>query len=194
MKSPVFEEYKYSSSKHATQYIDAIQRAEFWSKIRHGDDDEESNSGADWNDHDRSSWHTLLKPELKTPRLMLLPYGSYKLALNADGSCCSFLLVDINTFGNLLYPPAFPFDGSTIIGAAELAGDITTKDVSTFLFPNTFLYFNGNPKNCCVLGFHSFDQEPGTAANGNLPPVTSSTTRAGFRLDFSETPSKTLRH
>jgi hypothetical protein len=29
------------------------------------------------------------------------------------------------------------------------------------------LYDNGNPNNCCVLGFHSFDFEAGDASNGN---------------------------
>jgi hypothetical protein len=75
--------------------------------------------------------------------------------------------VDINTFINELFPPTAPPDNSTVIGAAEVAGDITTKDISTFLFPNTYLYFNNDPKQCCVLGFHSFDFEPGDASNGN---------------------------
>jgi hypothetical protein len=36
------------------------------------------------------------------------------------------------------------------------------------LFPNAFLFFNGDPNQCCVLGFHSFDFGPGDASNGNL--------------------------
>jgi hypothetical protein len=48
-----------------------------------------------------------------------------------------------------------------------VSGEITTKDVSTFFFPNTYLYSNGNPNDCCVLGFHSFDLEPGDSSNGN---------------------------
>jgi hypothetical protein len=53
-------------------------------------------------------------------------------------------------------------DPSTF-GAAENAGDIRTKDISTFLFPNAYL-FSGTP--CCVLGFHAYDIEPGSASNG----------------------------
>jgi hypothetical protein len=159
LRSPIFENFHYTSSRKPTQFTDAVQRAEFWRKLR----DAES----DFDDHD--DWHTLLKPEVKSARLMLVPRGSYQFALNADGSCCAFVLVDDRAFVNLLFPATFPFDGTTAVGAAELAGDITTKDISTFLFPNTFLYQNHNPQNCCVLGFHTFDEEPGVPENGNLP-------------------------
>lgn len=76
--------------------------------------------------------------------------------------------MDDSAFGAAFFPATYPFDASTPIGAAELAGDVTTKDLSTFLFPNTYLYF-GDSSQCCVLGYHTFDFEPGTAANGNLP-------------------------
>jgi hypothetical protein len=170
LHSPIFAKYQYSSSKTPTQFIDAVQRAEFWSQIQ--GDEEDAAAVAQTESSETSSgrgWHTLLGPEVKAGRLMLLPFGSYQFALNPDGSCCSFVLVDINTFGQLLFPPTYPVDGSTVVGAAELAGDITTKEISSFLFPNTFLYFNGNPKDCCVLGFHSYDFEPGIPENGNLP-------------------------
>ncbi|MBV8073476.1 MAG: hypothetical protein JO270_26515 [Acidobacteriaceae bacterium] len=157
LDSPVFQDHEYSSSKTPTQFTDAVQRAEFWQTVGHPPP------------ANRGSWHTLLNAEVKTPRLMLLPKGFYRFALNKDGSCCEFVLVDANKFGELLFPATFPFDGSTIIGAAELAGDITTKDISSFLFPNTYLYLNGDVKDCCVLGFHGADTEPGIPSNGNLP-------------------------
>jgi hypothetical protein len=96
---------------------------------------------------------------------MVLLRGTYSFALNADGTCCRYILVDENTFANALFP-ATVTDTTTPIGAAEHAGDITTKDMSSFIFPNTYLYF-GTTANCCVLGFHSFDFEPGDASNGN---------------------------
>ncbi len=71
-------------------------------------------------------------------------------------------------FQGELFPPTAPPDNSTVIGQAEVAGDITTKDISTFFFPNVYLYSNNNPNDCCVLGFHTFDMEPGDASNGNL--------------------------
>jgi len=61
--------------------------------------------------------------------------------------------------------PATETDTSTPIGAAENAGDIRTRDLSTFLFPNAFL-FNGNPNNCCVIGFHTYDLEPAARLTG----------------------------
>jgi hypothetical protein len=78
------------------QISDAVQRAEF---IRQSDDD----------------WHTLLAPSVKTPRLMTLLRGTYRFALNADGSCCRFILVDADTFGNALFPPTVPVDGKTVM-------------------------------------------------------------------------------
>ncbi len=148
LNSPVFQNSRYSSSESPTQITDAIQRAEF-------------------GDRAEDNWHTLLRPSVKTPRVMTLIQGTYRFALNADGSCCAFVLIDANTFGNALFPPTYPFDASTVIGAAELAGDMTTSDMTTLLFPNAFLYFNGDPSQCCVLGYHSFDYEPGIPANGN---------------------------
>jgi len=148
LNSPVFQNSRYSSSETPTQITDAVQRAEF-------------------GDRAEDNWHTLLSPRVKRARVMTLIRGTYRFALNADGSCCFFVLIDGNTFSNLLFPPTFPFDASTVIGAAELAGDMTTSDLTTLLFPNAFLYSNGDPNQCCVLGFHSFDFEPGIPSNGN---------------------------
>jgi hypothetical protein len=148
LNSPVFQNHKYSSSERPTQITDAIQRAAF------GDDVEDG-------------WHTLLNPSVKTHRVMTLIRGTYSFALNADGTCCAFVLIDANTFSNNLFPPTYPFDASTVIGAAELAGEMTTQDITSLLFPNAFLYVTV-PANCCILGFHSFDFEPGIPANGNL--------------------------
>jgi hypothetical protein len=69
-------------------------------------------------------------------------------------------ILDINA-----HFPSTTTDTTTPIGAAENAGDILTKDISTFLFPNAYLYVNGNPNDCCILGFHSYDLEPGGASN-----------------------------
>jgi hypothetical protein len=148
LDSPIFQNFTYSSSDDATQYTDAVQRAEFFKRAK-------------------PDWHTLLNPSVKTGRTMVLIRGTYSFALNADGSCCAFVLVDANAFGNALFPSTFPIDNSTPVGAAENAGDITTKDISTFLFPNTYLYVN-DPSNCCILGFHTYDFEPGIPSNGNL--------------------------
>jgi hypothetical protein len=145
MKSPVFSNTSYDSSERDTQFTDAVQRAEFF---KFADED----------------WHTMLRPTVKPARTMTLLRGTYAFSLNPDGSCCRFVLVEINTFVNKLFP-SVPTDTTTVMGAAENAGDVKTTDLSTFLFPNTYLYF-GTTSNCCVLGFHSYDLEPGDAANG----------------------------
>ena len=164
LASPVFQNFSYSSSDVPTQFTDAVQRAEYFNKAK-------------------SDWHTLLVPSQKTGRVMhinqdpnctsdekpsggLTGHCNYRLSLNANGTCCRFILADINVFGNLLFP-ATETDTTTPVGAAEHAGDMTTKDLSSFLFPNTYLYF-GKSSDCCVLGFHTFDFEPGDASNGNL--------------------------
>lgn len=146
LQSPLFENSTFSSSPTPTQITDAIMRAEFWSVMA-------------------PDWHTMLLGSLKQERTMQVPSGYYYYALKSNGDCCLYVLIDINEFGNLLFP-SVPTDTTTPIGAAENAGDITTKDLSTFLFPNTYLYF-GNPNNCCVLGYHSYDVEPGDSTNGN---------------------------
>ncbi|HEV3214776.1 MAG TPA: hypothetical protein VGZ27_03590 [Vicinamibacterales bacterium] len=143
LNSPVFSNALYDSSEDPTQFTDAVQRAEFF--------------------HDASDdWHTILKQRVATTRTMVLIRGTYQFALNKDGTCCRFILVDYATFVNALFPPTAT-DTSTPMGAAEHAGDVTTKDISTFLFPNTYLYLGSL---CCVLGFHSYDLEPGDASNG----------------------------
>ena len=146
LQSPLFQNSTFSSSPTPTQITDAIQRAEFWNTMA-------------------PDWHTMLNAVLKQERVMQVPAGSYYYSLKGNGACCRFVLIEINEFFNLLFP-VDPHDTVTPIGGAENSGDITTQDISTFLFPNTYLYF-GNPNNCCVLGFHTYDFEPGDNNNGN---------------------------
>jgi hypothetical protein len=145
VNSPLFRKADYTSSNTPTQFADAVQRAEFYNQMR-------------------SDWHTLLQPSVKAERTLAVPRGAYYFALNSDGSCCAFVLVDIKIFSRLLFS-ATASDAVTVVGAAEHAGDITPTDISTFLFPNTYLYLNGNPNHCCVLGFHTYESEPGDAGN-----------------------------
>jgi hypothetical protein len=149
VQSPEFQSAKYTSG--SGQLNDQMMRAQFNDRLSSDDD---------------SSWHTLLSPRVKRGRVMSIPYGNWAYALNADGSCCAFALVEASVFSNLLFPPTYPVDNSTVIGAAELAGDMTTHDLTTLLFNNVYLY-NTTVANCCVLGFHNADVEPGIASNGN---------------------------
>ena len=144
LNSPVFQDADYSSSDVPTQFADAVQRAAFYNRMQ-------------------PDWHIRLRPSIASERTMSIPRGAYYFALNSDGSCCAFVLVDIKVFSRLLFS-AGP-RAATVVGAAEHSGEITTADISTFLFPNTYLYFNGNPNHCCVLGFHTYDSQPGDATD-----------------------------
>ena len=146
LKSPVFSNTFYDSSEDPTQFTDAVQRAEFFHLAT-------------------EDWHTQLHPRVETTRSLVLLRGTYFYALNTDGTCCAFVLIDYNTFVNGLFPST-PTDTTSVMGAAENSGDITTRDISSFLFNNAFLYLNGDPNQCCVIGFHSYDVEPGSHANG----------------------------
>ena len=133
LDSPVFQNSSFETSNVPTQVTDAIQRAAYFSQAK-------------------DDWHTLLSPTVKPARTMVLKRGTYQFALNPDGSCCEFILVDANTFENALFD---------IIVDAIVTGDETTQDMATFLFPNTYLFFfNGPTFECCILGFHSYVFDP----------------------------------
>jgi hypothetical protein len=145
LDSPIFSNARYGSSERPTQFTDAIHRAQFF---KQSDDD----------------WHTILRPSVKQERTMVLIRGTYQFSVDANCNL-RYVLVNSAVFGSLLFP-ATPSDTTTIIGGAEHDGDITTQDMSTFLFPDTYLYEGDDPNNCCVLGYHSYDLEPGDASNG----------------------------
>ena len=156
-QSPEFVSNIYTNG--VGQLNDQTMRAEF-ANLLHGE------AGDDW--------HTILRPKLGTARTIKVPFltssgaSAWFVFANAAGQPVLAAIDDV-TFSNLLFPATFPFDSSTPVGAAELNGDITTHDLSTFLFNNTVLFSGGDINNCCTLGFHSFDSEPGTRQNGNLP-------------------------
>jgi hypothetical protein len=148
LHSPIFQRSRYTSSSIPTQFTDAIQRAEYWGQ-------------------EKSNWHTELSPSVKAARELDIPAGHWQVGVKTDGSL-RFMLIDENSFIAGMFPPTFPVDNTTVLGSAELSGDITTRDISSFLFQNTFLYA-GSVSNCCIVGFHTFDFEPGVASNGNRP-------------------------
>jgi hypothetical protein len=147
LRSPMFQPFSYNAG--FTQFNDAMMRTQFWDRIQHGAD----------------SYHVLLAPSVETTRHMRVPFGSYTIFVDSNRQPIA-LGIDESAFTSLLFPATTPVDNSTPIGAAELAGDMTTRDMTTLLFNNVYLY-NGTPDNCCVLGFHSYDFEPGDARNGN---------------------------
>lgn len=151
LRSPVFQRFPYLAGN--TQFADGMMRAQFWDRIHCKGDGQDN------------GYHVLLDPSVKTTRRMQIPFGSWSFAADANGNI-EGALVELNTFGSLLFPATSPVDASTPVGAAELAGDMTTRDLTTLLFNNVFLY-DTTVDNCCVLGFHTYDLEPGDARNGN---------------------------
>jgi hypothetical protein len=146
LNSPVFSNALYSSGPTPTQFTDAVQRAQFF------------------NNPMKPDWHTLLSPKPVAPLTMHLRqlatcdeiHGNtgcnYFFALNPNGTCCRFILVDIGPF----------FDALAGVVVTDIVGNvITTKDISSFLFPNTFLYFT-DARDCCVVGFHTYFFAPGS--------------------------------
>jgi hypothetical protein len=110
----------------------------------------------------KPDYHTLLSPQT-VPALTIhfrqsatCPTGphsagcTYVFSLNPDGSCCRFILVNDN-------PPDFAFDTglANAVVTDIIGGVITTKDISTFLYPNVFVFF-GDTTQCCVLGYHTY--------------------------------------
>jgi hypothetical protein len=157
LASPEFVSNTYTNGQG--QFNDQMMRAEFANRLRGGAGEE---------------WHTTLQPRLRTARTIKVPFltasgaNAWYYFVNAAGQPV-LGAIDFGTFASLLLPSTSPVNNSTAVGAAELAGDITTHDLSTFLFNDTVLFGGGNINNCCVIGFHTFDYQPGTARNGNLP-------------------------
>jgi hypothetical protein len=144
--SPIFEPFHYTSG--FAQFTDGLMRAQFWNRMGGGDD-----------------WHTVLLPSVKTARTIQVPLGMYRFAPNPDGTCCKFVMVEFNTLLGLVFPPS-PTDTTTVLGAAEQAHEMTTRDITTLLFNNVLLY-QGDPATGGQPGFHAYDLEAGDAANGN---------------------------
>ena len=143
LNSPIFSNALYSSGDTPTQFTDAVQRAQFF------------------NHPMKPDWHTLLNPQPAAPLTVHIRQAAtcagttgcnYVFALNPDGSCCRFILIEINPFVAAL---------DDVVVTDIVGNVITTKDISSFLFPNTFLYFS-SPSNCCVLGFHTYVYDPTT--------------------------------
>jgi len=145
LDSPVFSNFTYSSGTEPTQFSDAIQRAQYFNAMK-------------------PDWHTLLVPEVKPTLTMHIkqsancPTGpnfagcNYIFALNPNGTCCRYILENADTFVNGLFG---------IVVTDIVNNRVTTKDISSFLYPNLFLFID-TTNNCCILGFHTYLFEPGS--------------------------------
>lgn len=158
VNSPEFQNAQYTVG--SGQYNDEMFRTEFWNRISGGEGQ-------------ANNWHTLLQPAVKRGYTMRVPFyipgttlPAWGYFVNAQGQPV-LGEIDYNTFVNLFVPTTVPVNNTTPVGNAELRGDITTADISTFLFDNVVLFFSPDLNNCCVIGFHGYDPEAGDASNGN---------------------------
>jgi len=144
--SPNFATATYDSSTIATQFADAVQRAEFFSTAKAG-------------------WHTLLGgPNIVNHVTISIPASvsvsfpdgktetvtAYFLSTAADGSTIVALL-------DVLFDKLF----STQVINDINAGHFTTSALNLEIFPNTLLFSANEAKpttigKCCVLGFHTY--------------------------------------
>ena len=169
LNSPLFQNATYSSSSTPTQFNDAIQRAEYASSAK-------------------SDWHTLLQPVVEPGVTLEIPWDDYGAVVYTSGPRAGqieFVLLDDTFTQELMFPTTFswPPDTSTVMGALEASGEITTHDLTTFLFPDTFTELT-DP--CCFIfaGYHWYDTEPGDASNGNLQRYFVFAEASYFTTDF----------
>jgi hypothetical protein len=171
LNSPLFQNAPYSSSSTPTQFTDAIQRAEFASSAK-------------------SDWHTALQPVVEPGVTLEMPWGSFGYAVWSSGPNAgqiAFVLLDGFTVDDLMLPTStfsWPPDTSTVLGRLEASGEVTTRDITTFLLPETFHLST----DFIYSGFHNWDTEPGDASNGNLQRYFTYIEASWFSADFSVGP------
>jgi hypothetical protein len=139
LQSPQFSSRGYSSAPVPTQFNDAIQRAQFAATATR-------------------DWHTLLAPSVKSTRTMDIAFGDWEWNDRLEIG-----LMNDRAFNAQFSPPTYPVDRTTLIGSAELDGDMTTRDITTFLTKDLFLFVDENP-DYVYGGFHTYDFEPGATA------------------------------
>ncbi|MBZ5521936.1 MAG: hypothetical protein LAP21_06815 [Acidobacteriia bacterium] len=145
--SPNFAQTNYRSGRHI-QYADAVHRAQFFHAM--GDD-----------------WHTVLHPQfvndvtINVPQFVNIQFAdgtvltgvqSYFLARTSEGKPVVFMLDLLFNF----------FYTNQVIDDIN-AGNFTTDGLSMTMFPNTFLFSideQANVVSCCVLGFHTYFNDP----------------------------------
>jgi hypothetical protein len=147
LNSPNFKASNYSSGA-AIQFGDAVQRAEFFHKMKTG-------------------WHTILSPvaivhslTVTVPRFTTVNVNGFNTQVQtyftqkaSDGHTAVFLLDEF--FNQQIFD---------VVANEINAGRFTTGALNIALFPNTFLFSSNNSGGvgeCCVLGFHTFFTDAG---------------------------------
>jgi len=147
LNSPNFQAAGYSTGT-GLQFGDAVQRAEFFHKMKAG-------------------WHTNLRPAtivhsvtITVPRFMTVNVNGFNTQVQtyfsekaSDGRTAVFLLDQF--FNQQIF---------NIVANEIKAGRFSTNALNIALFPNTFLFSlnaQGGVGACCTLGFHTFFTDSG---------------------------------
>jgi hypothetical protein len=147
LNSPNFQDSNYSSGA-AIQFGDAIQRAEFFHKMKAG-------------------WHTILRPVAIVRSLTITVPRFTTVSVNGFSTQVQTYLTSKASDGRTVVFLLDQYFNQQIFNVAvnEInAGRFTTGALNVALFPNTFLFSlnnSGGIGNCCVLGFHSFFTDTG---------------------------------
>jgi hypothetical protein len=140
LNSPIFKTAPFSfggtSVGAPSQYLDAFQRAEFWSKTQPGS----INPGYNVN---------LGNPADHVLSLTVPVTGGDVVA----GTCGDIGLIDFNTWDNYVQTQLFP------LLAAQSPPVAPPTSMVIFLLHDTVLY-QGTTSNCCILGYHSAFDDP----------------------------------
>lgn len=133
------------------QYVDLFQRAEFWNYTKP--------TGLN------PGYHVTLSPVTTLPKISLT-YGGGNVV---QVTCGKVGLIDINTWDTYLQGTLFP---------ALKAKGVNPTTIPIFLFYNVVL-FDGNPNNCCILGYHGAFNNAGTFQTYSVSDYDSTKTFTG---------------
>jgi len=126
--SPIFQNVDYTMNGAdigSTQYIDAFQRAEFWTYVA------------------GTPQHSLMGLSVLPAIQVTVPVQDGQTY--TGGSCGPLGLMDIDWWDNLVQ--------TTLIPSLAAEG-VSTTNLPLFLFDSVVEY-QGDPNNCCILGYHS---------------------------------------
>ncbi len=145
LDSPMFENALYGDGR--SQFTDAIQRAEFFHTMK-------------------QNWHTRLDPSVVNRITITVPKNvNVRLPDGTVKSVNNYLTGKApngDTFVELLDLFFDSVFSNAVINDIN-AGNDTTDAFNLQLYPNTFLFSidsKGNPSTCCVLGFHTYFNDP----------------------------------
>ncbi len=143
--SPNFQNATYTSSPTATQFQDAVQRAEFASTMN-------------------QTWHTILDSQVVNKVTITVPFFVNVRLQNGNiiqaRSYFTGTAADGNTFVLMLSPLFNFFFDNEVVTEINL-GNFQTKGINITAWPNVYLFnLNVNnpnvPGGCCTLGFHTY--------------------------------------